>query len=120
MRSDRHFIRLSFALASLAWLASPVGARDSVHSAAAQAPSNVARESSSMKIRLLIDGQHMTATLDDSATARDFLAQLPLTLQLEDYASTEKIAQLPRRLSTAGAAAGVEPAAGDLAFYAPW
>jgi hypothetical protein len=73
-----------------------------------------------MKIRLLIDGRYLPATLEDSAATRDFLAQLPLTLELEDYASTEKIAQLPRTLSTAGAPAGVTPAAGDITFYAPW
>jgi len=77
-------------------------------------------ENRSMKIRLVIDGHALSATLEDGAAARDFLAQLPLTLQLEDYAATEKIAQLPRPLTTAGAPAGVTPAAGDLAFYAPW
>jgi hypothetical protein len=73
-----------------------------------------------MKIRLLIDGRDLPATLEDSAATRDFLAQLPLTLELEDYASTEKIAPLSRKLSTVGAPAGVTPAAGDLTFYVPW
>mgnify|MGYP007112212838 CR=1 FL=1 len=73
-----------------------------------------------MKIRLVINGHALSATLEDGAATRDFLAQLPLTLQLEDYAATEKIAPLPRPLSTAGAPAGVTPVAGDLAFYAPW
>jgi hypothetical protein len=43
---------------------------------------------------------------------------LPITL--EDYASTEKIAYMPRKLSTAGAPAGVDPAVGDITYYAPW
>ena len=30
------------------------------------------------------------------------------------------IAHLPRRLSTEGAPSGAEPAAGDIAYYAPW
>jgi len=38
--------------------------------------------------------------LRDNKTARDFVSQLPLTLTLEDYASTEKISDLPKRLST--------------------
>jgi len=56
----------------------------------------------SMKIRLIINDQMLSATMEDSIPAREFIAQLPLTLQLEDYAATEKIAQLPRRLSVAG------------------
>jgi hypothetical protein len=73
-----------------------------------------------MKIRLTIDGKAITATLIDNATARDFLSLLPLTLTLEDYAATEKISYLPRKLSTAGAPAGVDPEPGDIAYYAPW
>jgi hypothetical protein len=73
-----------------------------------------------MRIRLKIDGKAMTATLADNATARDFLSLLPLTLTLEDYAATEKIAYLPRKLSTAGAPAGFDPSAGDITYYAPW
>ena len=73
-----------------------------------------------MKIRLTINGKSMTATLDDNPAARDFLALLPITLKLEDYASTEKVAYLPRRLSTQGAPAGIDPDVGDIAYYAPW
>jgi len=73
-----------------------------------------------MKIRLTLNGKAMTATVLDSATARDFLALLPLTLTLEDYAQTEKISYLPRKLSTAGAPAGSDPSVGDITYYAPW
>lgn len=73
-----------------------------------------------MNIRMTINGQVLSATLVDSAAARDFLGLLPLMLDLEDYASTEKIAQLPRKLSTAGAPAGMTPSIGDLTYYAPW
>jgi len=62
-----------------------------------------------MKIRLTINGKAMTATLIDNATARDFLTLLPMTLTLEDYAATENISYLPRKLSTAGAPAGSDP-----------
>jgi hypothetical protein len=37
-------------------------------------------------------------SLDDSPAARAFIAQLPLKVTLKDYASTEKIADLPRKL----------------------
>ena len=73
-----------------------------------------------MKIRLTIAGKSTTATLLDNATARDFVALRPLTLKLDDYASTEKIAYLPKKLSTQGAPAGVDPDAGDITYYAPW
>ncbi|QII29131.1 hypothetical protein G6052_10490 [Stenotrophomonas maltophilia] len=73
-----------------------------------------------MKIRLIINDQTLSATLEDSIPAREFAAQLPITLQLEDYAATEKIAQLPRSLSITGEPEGITPVAGDIAFYAPW
>jgi hypothetical protein len=73
-----------------------------------------------MKIRIDIDGRIVTATLDDSPTARDFVALLPLELTLEDYNATEKISDLPRRLSTEGAPRGVDPSVADITYYAPW
>ncbi|MEU4250187.1 cyclophilin-like fold protein [Amycolatopsis sp. NPDC026612] len=73
-----------------------------------------------MNIRLTTDGRVVNATLNDSAAARDFASLLPLTLELSDFHETERIADLPRRLATAGAPASADPEAGDVAFYAPW
>ena len=74
-----------------------------------------------MKIQLTVNGAVIaSATLDDNDSARDFAAMLPLNLPLKDYASTEKIAGLPRKLSTKGAPAAYTPNAGDVSFYAPW
>ena len=73
-----------------------------------------------MNIRITIDGRPVDATLNDSAAARDFAAQLPLALNLTDFHQNEKIADLPSRLSTSGAPNGVHPRTGDLAYYAPW
>jgi hypothetical protein len=39
---------------------------------------------------------------------------------LEDYAATEKITYLSRKLSTANSPAGSQPSSGDIAYYAPW
>jgi hypothetical protein len=50
----------------------------------------------------------------------DFLALLPLSLTLTDYASTEKVADLPKRLSTKGEPAGTSAQTGDITYYAPW
>lgn len=77
-------------------------------------------EASTLKIRLTVNGRSVTATLIDSPTSRDFISMLPLTLTLEDYASTEKIAYLSRRLSEEGAPAGIDPSIGDITYYAPW
>ena len=77
-------------------------------------------EDGCMKIRLRVDDTVVTATLVDSETTRDFVSLLPLTLTLEDYAGTEKISYLPRRLSTEGAPAGSDPSVGDITYYAPW
>ncbi|MDD0813274.1 cyclophilin-like fold protein [Curvibacter sp. HBC28] len=75
-----------------------------------------------MKIHLHVDAQVATATLDDTAAARDFAALLllPLTLTLTDYGVIERIADLPRKLSVTGAPAAHAPQAGELTYYAPW
>ncbi|MGQ0651118.1 MAG: cyclophilin-like fold protein [Betaproteobacteria bacterium] len=73
-----------------------------------------------MKLRLIIDGKVVAATLSDNATAKDFLSLLPMTVTLEDYAATEKIAYLSRKLSTVGAPSGSDPSVGSIAYYAPW
>jgi len=83
-------------------------------------PARSEPEAALMKILLKTANTTLTATLLDTPTARDLFAQLPLTLDLSDYASTEKIAPLPRKLSTRGAPSGSDPELGSLAYYAPW
>ena len=73
-----------------------------------------------MKIRMTVNGKAISATLINNGAAKDFLSLLPMTLTLDDYAATEKIAYLPRKLSTAGAPPGSDPSVGDIAYYAPW
>lgn len=74
----------------------------------------------SMKISIKLESKTLIATLDDNPTTRDFLALLPLTVTLRDYNRTEKISDLPKKLSTEGAPAGSDPEVGDIAYYAPW
>lgn len=78
------------------------------------------QQARTMKIRIDVDGRRAMATLDDTAASRDFISLLPLTLTLDDYNGTEKISDLPKRLSTDGAPAGVDPSVGDITYYAPW
>lgn len=73
-----------------------------------------------MRIRMNVEGTLLTAALDDNATTRAFTSLLPLTLTLTDYEATEKISDLPKRLSTKGAPPGSDPSVGDICYYAPW
>lgn len=81
--------------------------------------SAIAQESL-MKIRLDVNGAIATARLYDNATARDFAALLPFAITLTDFAKVERIGDMPRKLSTTGAPAGMDPVAGDITYYAPW
>lgn len=90
-----------------------------VGSIALPAPGATARDAAP-RIRISDGTVVLTATLERSAAVEDFLSMLPLSLAAEDYARKEKIAYLPRRLQTSGAPAGIAPAAGDVAYYAPW
>ena len=93
-------------------------ATDAAAQTAARAISD--QQVSTMKIRMDLEGTAITATLVDNETSRDFVSLLPLTLTLTDYEGTEKISDLPRRLSTEGAPAGSDPSVGDITYYAPW
>jgi hypothetical protein len=73
-----------------------------------------------MKISIKIQDKVITATLAENATSWDFVSLLPISLTLEDYAATEKISDLPRRLSIEGAPAGSDPSIGDITYYSPW
>jgi hypothetical protein len=77
-------------------------------------------QSRTMNIRITIDGVSVSGKLEDNPSARDFASLLPLNVALEDYARTEKITYLPRKLSTTDAPAGIDPSVGDIAYYAPW
>ncbi len=83
-------------------------------------PGAAQEQAETMKIKLNVEGEIITATLADNETARDYAPLLPLTLTLKDYASTEKVSDLPRKLSTKGAPSGIDPSVGDITYYAPW
>jgi hypothetical protein len=86
----------------------------------ANTPKSTSQTQTRMKIRLKLEDRVLTATLNDNKSARDLVAQLPLTLTLTDYSKTEKISDLPKKLSTEGAPAGYHPRVGDITYYAPW
>ncbi|MCA0975576.1 hypothetical protein LCL99_13950 [Halomonas denitrificans] len=73
-----------------------------------------------MKIQVVLEGQTLAATLEDSPAARAFADLLPLELDLADYHGIEKIADLPVSLPTDDAPSGIDPEVGDITLYAPW
>ncbi|WP_329576325.1 MULTISPECIES: cyclophilin-like fold protein [unclassified Streptomyces] len=99
--------------------ASSAPASGQPQTSASASPSGSER-STPMDIRVTIDGQPVDATLNDSPAARDLASLLPLTLDLEDFHGTERIADPPRKLTTEGAPEPQAPKTGDLAYYAPW
>ena len=70
-------------------------------------------------IRVIIRNTVLTGRLWDNATARDLIAQLPLTLTFRDFNGVEKIAQLPWKLSMDGVPAGDDPFPRDIGYYNP-
>ncbi|MEU5718566.1 cyclophilin-like fold protein [Streptomyces sp. NPDC020403] len=84
------------------------------------ASSSPPERSTPMGIQVTLDGRPVDAALNDSPAARDFAELLPLTLDLTDFHSTERVADLPRRLTTDGAPEPAAAEVGDIAYYAPW
>lgn len=78
-------------------------------------------QESRVKISITINNDRViTATMEDNETARDFVALLPLTLALDDYNKTEKVSDLPKKLTKQDAPAASTPQTGDISYYAPW
>ena len=70
-------------------------------------------------IRVIIGNSILTGRLWNNPTARDLIAQLPLTLTFHDFNRVEKIAQLPRKLSMDGVPAGDDASPRDIGYYNP-
>ena len=80
---------------------------------------NVTPQEDGTKIQITIGEQRFDATLSESATARDLLAQLPGTVDMVDHGQVEKTGRLPSPLSLNGQPEGADPDVGDLGYYAP-
>lgn len=72
------------------------------------------------KIRFTFSDKEIIVSMADNSAARSLAEMLPLTLQFEDYAGSEKISSLPEKLDTSEVPSGYDPSAGDLTLYAPW
>lgn len=78
------------------------------------------QEQMGMRIELSFANRTMTATLYDNASARDFASMLPLDLKISDFGGNEKIAYLPRKLTTEGHGPFDNEQPFDLCYYMPW
>lgn len=73
-----------------------------------------------VRIRILFDARaDVVVRLLDSPASKDFLTLLPLSLPFSDFAGAEKIASLPRKLTTRGSPTA-QAVSGDFTYYAPW
>lgn len=76
-------------------------------------------DSMNTKLRMTFGKYEVMIELFDNPASRDFVTQLPLTMQFSDFAGAEKIATLPRKLRTHGSPTARQ-AQGDFTYYAPW
>lgn len=77
-------------------------------------------EAGVLKVKITVGDRIVTATMEDNATAKAFLARLPLEVELSDYAGAEKIFYPSPKLSTEEAPRGGNPTAGSIMLYEPW
>jgi len=73
-----------------------------------------------LRIRLTFSSGETITVLKDNPTTQSLLAQLPTTVTFDDFASAEKIAYFPDKLSAQDAPNGFDPKIGDVACYGPW
>ena len=74
----------------------------------------------SMNIKITVGGKTITATMEDNASAQDFLSRLPLDVTMNDFGDTEKIFYPKPALTTEGVSGGCAPVPGDITIYVPW
>lgn len=70
------------------------------------------------QLRLSWSDKEIIVDLEENSTVDDLVSSLPMTISLEDYNNTEKIAYLDNELSQASE--GYTPKKGDFAYYVPW
>jgi hypothetical protein len=73
-----------------------------------------------MQITVTADETVVVYELNDSQAARDLYTQLPLEIDVENYASNEKIYYPPKKLNTSNTPLVKAAHSGTLAYYAPW
>ena len=122
MMTRRNFISVAAALGAGALLGGCAGGENGAETTDAATGAPVEEDA-------MVDGRTMTVAcgnatvtyqLNDSAAADALLAQLPLTLEVEDFSDNEKVFYPPEELDVTGAPLAESGEAGTLAYYAPW
>ena len=78
---------------------------------------SLSTDNDALRIKITISNQGVIVRLNNTAASKDLLSMLPLTVTFKDYANTEKIAYLPRKLNIQAAYTNI---ADDFAYFAPW
>lgn len=84
-------------------------------------PSVFGNEEGNTALQIQVQGNEHTIVfeLNDSPAARSLYDQLPLSIEVQDYGSNEKIFYPPDELDTTDALPAEGPA-GGLAYFSPW
>ena len=80
---------------------------------------NAKENATPMKVSVTDGKNTLTYTLNDTPAAKDLYAQLPLTVNVENYSDNEKIFYPTKSLSKSDNIEGDCPA-GTLAYFSPW
>lgn len=82
-------------------------------------PAQMSDEGKMMQISVNANGKITVFQLNDSAAAKELYDQLPLTVEVENYSTNEKIFYPPKKLATSDTPPA-DARRGTLAYYAPW
>lgn len=81
--------------------------------------SQLTQKNENMKIQIKVANKSIIFELNNSQASKDLYAQLPLTIDVEDYGGKEKIFYPPHKLNTSNTPKA-NAKAGSLSYYAPW
>lgn len=77
------------------------------------------QQGESMTIHVESNGKTTVFELNDSSASKELYAQLPLSIEVENFSHNEKIFYPPKKLSTNNTP-NANAKNGTLAYYAPW
>ena len=123
MMTRRNFLSVAAALGAGALLGGCSGEGNGAGSTAGapvSAPGEEDATADGRTITVTCGEATVTYQLNDSLAASALLAQLPLTLEVDDFSDNEKIFYPPEGLDVAGAPLAESGEAGTLAYYEPW
>lgn len=87
---------------------------------AGAAQTTIPSRDKAMQIAVSANGVDVVYVLNDSTAARELYAQLPMTIEVENYGGIEKIFYPPKKLATSDTPLVKSAKNGTLAYYAPW